>query len=451
MAFSATAGANLLGDLMLRRLLNAAVAVLIAVLPVQYANAMTGTLDDVPAATLLYPYFEVDLDNANGRNTVIGLHNTSATAMLTKVTMWSNAGVPVYAFNVYLTGYDAISFDMRSIFGGTLPVTASAGQDPTDTISHKGPISQDINFASCSGTLPPANPIAASYLSDLRAMFTGRASTTQFANQCVGTNAGDNVARGYVTIDAVNQCSAATVSPATPGYFVSGGAGQATNQNTLLGDYMLVDQSQNRLEVLNAVSIEASNYYAPDARLTTAGNYTFYGRLVGWTAADNREPLATRWGLQGDTGTSQAIVWRDSKTVPAAFSCSPGLPAYAPLGQEGISFFDRASKPTIIPAPPTQTNPFPPGITVGAVATQLTNLNSATLQFPTNTKLGYLTFNLNTTLAGNSNPPVDPAAAQSHVSVIRNLKGVNRLATGAVSTALDNALSTVYHYNEINN
>jgi hypothetical protein len=317
---------------MLRRLLHAVAALLFAAMPLQHANAVIGTLDNVPAATLLYPYFEVDLDNASGRNTVIGLHNSSATAILTKVTMWSNAGVPVYGFNIYLTGFDAISFDLRSVFAGNLPVTASAGQDPADTISHHGSLSQDINFASCNGQLPPDNPIVASYLTDLRAMFTGRVSTVQFPGQCVGTNAGDNVARGYVTIDTVNQCSAATVNPSTSGYFVSGGQGQATNQNTLLGDYMLVDTSQNRFSVENAVSIESAGWFSgtPDPRLTTSGNYTFYGRLVGWTAADNREPLATRWGVQGDTGTSQAIIWRDPKVVPAAFSCATGQPSYAP-------------------------------------------------------------------------------------------------------------------------
>ena len=30
--------------------------------------AVIGTVDDVPAATLLLPYFEVDLDNPNGVN-----------------------------------------------------------------------------------------------------------------------------------------------------------------------------------------------------------------------------------------------------------------------------------------------------------------------------------------------------------------------------------------------
>ena len=38
-----------------RRLLHVAAAMLFAVLPPQHANAVIGTLDNVPAATLLYP------------------------------------------------------------------------------------------------------------------------------------------------------------------------------------------------------------------------------------------------------------------------------------------------------------------------------------------------------------------------------------------------------------
>ncbi|HBL30141.1 MAG TPA: hypothetical protein DD490_25165, partial [Acidobacteria bacterium] len=58
-------------------------------------------------------------------------------------------------WDVYLTGYDVQTVNLRDILvSGILPRTASAGQDPTNTISPKGPISQDINFASCGGFLP---------------------------------------------------------------------------------------------------------------------------------------------------------------------------------------------------------------------------------------------------------------------------------------------------------
>ena len=124
---------------------------------------------------------------------------------------------------------------VRDIFLGNLPHTASAGQDPTDMISNKGPYSQDINFATCSGFLGDPNyfVIPAAALADLQAAHTGQAipSTGLYA----GRNLGDNIARGYITVDTVSACY--PFLPNQPGYFVSGGSGIATNQNTLLGEY----------------------------------------------------------------------------------------------------------------------------------------------------------------------------------------------------------------------
>jgi hypothetical protein len=212
---------------------------LLLFLPAHNAHAVIGTLDPVPAATLLYPYFEVDLSNASGKNTLIGVQNTSATAILGRVTVWTNAGVPIYNFNIYLTGFDMQSFDMRSVLTGTLPVSATAGQDPTDVLSPKGPLSQDINFASCQGHLPPA-PLGAATVTDLQAMLTGKPSTAQFAGQCVGTSLGDNVARGYLTIDTVNSCSTSADPIVDSGtlanYFAGDNSWRMTSQNLMLGD-----------------------------------------------------------------------------------------------------------------------------------------------------------------------------------------------------------------------
>ena len=39
------------------------------------ANAEICTIDDVPAATLLLPYFEVDLNSTNGVTTLFSVNN----------------------------------------------------------------------------------------------------------------------------------------------------------------------------------------------------------------------------------------------------------------------------------------------------------------------------------------------------------------------------------------
>src|ERR1700743_3584845 len=129
------------------------VGLLAAAAPV---SAVICTEDAVPAATLLLPYFEVDLNNPNGLTTLFSVNNASSTAVLAHVVVWSDLSVPVLDFNIYLTGYDVQSVNLRDIIvSGNLPQTASDGQDPTDTISPKGSLSQDINFASCNGQLPP--------------------------------------------------------------------------------------------------------------------------------------------------------------------------------------------------------------------------------------------------------------------------------------------------------
>ena len=119
------------------------------------ATAGTEIISDQPAASLLLPYFEVNLDNRSAATTMLSINDASATAILAHVVIWSDLSVPVLQFNVYLTGYDVYRLNLQSLLlDETQPRTASAGQDPDDTISPKGQFCQDINFASCTGQLP---------------------------------------------------------------------------------------------------------------------------------------------------------------------------------------------------------------------------------------------------------------------------------------------------------
>src|SRR5579864_4712784 len=94
------------------------------------AAAVICTADAVPGATLLLPFFEVDLGNPNGLTTLFAVNNASASAVLAHVVLWSDLSVPVLEFNVYLTGYDVQTVNLRDILVyGNLPQTASAGQD----------------------------------------------------------------------------------------------------------------------------------------------------------------------------------------------------------------------------------------------------------------------------------------------------------------------------------
>jgi hypothetical protein len=396
------------------------------------ASAVICTVDDVPGATLLLPYFEVDLGNTNGVTTLFSINNASATAVLAHVVVWSDLSVPVLDFNVYLTGYDVQSINMRDILAGNLPQTASAGQDPTDTISPKGQFSQDINFASCSGQLP-TGALPASFVTHLQTSLTGQFSS--LLGGCAGLAYGDNIARGYVTVDTVNNCTLRF--PGDLGYFAAGGTGDATNQNVLWGDYFFVNSATNRADGETLVHIEAS---ATNPETSLSGQYTFYGRYVSFTAADNREPLATNFAvrfLNGGpfSGGTNLIAWRDSKVRQGAFKCGT-TPAWYPLGQEQIVIFDEQEHPSVPTTIPVSPQPPQSGIIPFPAETQSTAVGGAA--FPVPFRFGWIFLNLNTTVAAaGSVPPEDPAAAQAWVEAVMSALG--RYSVGFDAIKLDSA------------
>jgi hypothetical protein len=399
--------------------------------------------DNVPAATLLLPYFEVALDDANGVQTLFSINNASATAVLAHVVVWSDLSVPVLDFNIYLTGYDVQTINLRDIFvNGVLPRTASDGQDPQDTISPQGDFSQDINFASCNGQLPPPN-LPSTFITHLQNSLTGQSSAV-LGNRCAGRNLGDRIARGYITVDTVNNCTLRF--PGDAGYFGAGGTGDVTNQNVLWGDYFYVNSGQNFAQGETLVHIEAD---ATNPETSVAGEYTFYGRYVAWTAIDNREPLATNFAvryLNGGvfTGGTDLLVWRDSKVNQGAFTC-PAVagtrPAWFPLGEEGIVIFDEQENPDVPQTFPI--SPQPPDISISPfpAEAQRTAVNGDLLPVPFD--FGWLYLNLNTTVAAaGNNPPEDPAAAQAWVTAVMDADG--RFSVGFDAVTLDDACNALH-------
>jgi len=402
------------------------------------ALAVICAIDEVPAATLLLPYFAVDYTSADGsgQNTLFSINNASATAVLAHVVVWSDLSVPVLDFNVYLTGYDVQTINLWDILhSGNLPQTASAGQDPTDTISPKGSFSQDINFASCSGLLPPPQ-LPADFVAHLQNSLSGRASTV-FGGLCAGRNLGDNVARGYITVDTVNNCTLRF--PGDPGYF----GGDATFQNVLWGDYYQVNSAANFADGNPLVHIEAST---TNPETSTTNFYTFYGRYdtPAWSAADHREPLATNFAarfLNGGpfSGGTDFIVWRDSKVNQGPFTCSAqsGRPFWFPLGQEGIVIFDEQEHPQVPQTFPVSPQPQNPTLSPFPAETQSTHVGGTALPVPFN--FGWIYLDLNTVVTGATNNPLDPAAAQAFVTIRGTSQG--RFSVGYDAIHLDSACS----------
>jgi len=391
------------------------------------AFAVIGTIDDVPAATLLLPYFEVDIANPNGVTTLFSINNASATAVLAHVTVWTDQSVPALDFDVYLTGYDVQTINLRDIFvAGNLPVTASDGQDPKDTISPQGPVSQDINFASCS-VLPYApGAVSASFRQHLQAWFQGNQSPA--TGNCAGSKQPDtNVLRGYVTVDTVNACNL---------FFPSDWAFYApfvTNQNVLWGDYFYVNPDPvtgNFAEGETLVHIESCpTCFVP-------GDHTFYGRYNGASADDAREPLPTTMAarfINGGpfNGGTDFLVWREADESDTAYNCNlQGPPAWYPLEATQIVIFDEEEQPVTNETCPSGDPTCEQEITIPNEANRVDV--AADLLSPFD--FGWAWLNLQHTEV---TPIYGDTAAQTWVTVVMDASG--KYAVGFDAIQLDNA------------
>lgn len=315
-------------------------------------QAAIGVIDKVPAATLLLPYFEVDIARSDGVNTLFSINNAAATAVLAHVTVWTDQAVPALAFDVYLTGYDVQTVSLRDIFvDGKLPLTASDGQDPTDTISPQGEASQDVNFASCGG-MPYVSPaVDAAFRAHLQAWLQGRQSPA--TGTCAGSKTQDGILRGYVTVDTVNACSL---------YFPSDWSLYGplmTDQNVLWGDVLYVNPRLNSAQGETLAHIQS----CPSCFAT--GDHTFYGRYNGATADDSREPLPTTMAARflnggGFDGGTDYVVWRETGSAAVDYSCRlNGPPSWYPLAAEQIVIFDEEEQPVTNEACPGFCDPGP--------------------------------------------------------------------------------------------
>ncbi len=300
-------------------------------------------LDDQPAATLLFPFFRVELDDPSGATTLLSIGNAFSAATQGRVVLWTDWGVPTLAFDIFLTGFDIQTINLRDLFLGRLPRTGSE-------ISPRGPFSRDVPTPpSC--TDPTSAGLGLLDRDLLRAAHTGAALPLTNPHLCAASASG-GTALGYVTIDVVTRCSAPSVgtprnTPADPLYFSAGGRGLAGNANVLWGDSIEIDVNRNFAGSESAVHIVAdSDFFQP-------GDYTFYGRFVGFDSRDDRAPLSSLFQARtlsggGFGGSSELVVWRDTREAkPAPVPCGIA-PGWEPLGEAQIAFFDEEENPISI-------------------------------------------------------------------------------------------------------
>jgi hypothetical protein len=384
------------------------------------------SMDAVPAATLLLPYFEVDVANPGGKTTVMSINNATAEATLAHVTLWTDWALPTLRFDVYLTGYDVQTLNLRDLLNGQLPQTAIASQDPTDTISPRGSLSQDGDFPGCPivNVLPPV-------LGDslLRAH---RGLDAPPWGGCVAHPHGDLLARGYVTVDVVSRCS--VLAPSDAGYFPD----VAAARNVLWGSYFFLHPENNSAQQENLVHIESCDPTVvpePGGCPFGALDYTFYGRYTN-AAEDQREPLASTFATSFVTGGAFAggtrlVVWRDTKaTVETAGACGRYQPSWFPLFEREAHSFDEQENPQRECDGPSFDPPSPACF---RLATQQPVLGAAPsiAGYPPNPSadFGWLFLNLS---HGDVNVRF-PGQAQAWVSAVSTASGRYSVATDAVA------------------
>jgi hypothetical protein len=369
-------------------------------------------LANQPAATMLIPYFEVDLGNPAGQTTLFSVNNASARSTLARVVLWTDWGVPSLAFDVYLTGYDVQTLNLRDLFAGKLPQTEPEASN-SGQLSEPGTL-----FAGCgnTGATGVSPQLGSTDMTWLRAAHTGQPVAS---GQCAGSAAaGTNVATGYITVDAVNRCSPPTVgtlvnTPANGTYFATGGTGLASDANVLWGDYTYINSERNTSDGQTAVAIVAD----PDV-LNGGGTYTFYGRYVGFDGRDNRVPLSSLYYARyvdggAFSGGTDLVVWRDNRRATVAPSSCGASPDWSPLGEMQLVIFDEEENPREI----SGSNAFP-------LTTQKVHVGGASL--PVAQPFGWLMLDL---------WHRDSTHAQAWVSVIMSAEG--RFSTGNEALRVD--------------
>jgi hypothetical protein len=294
-----------------------------------------------PAATLLLPYFEVDVAKPvnDAANTIFTVVNTSRQPQIARVTIWTDYGYPAIWFNVFLTGYDSQPISLYDVIvEGALPATSStAAVGARSAANNANP--KIVSLDSC-GSIPSTIPENA--LTALRAMLTTGANAS--SNDChVGSSHAN--AAGYITIDLVNSCSA--VSPLDPSYYSQ----VLLYDNVLTGDYEHVFPDRSIGNFAGGSPLVHIKAIPEGGNVSTATPlpYTFYDRFTprGGRKVDRRQPLPSSFAsryIQGGTGAfyTDFTIWREGSATNAATCASTN----SAIPTTAIVRFDDAENPT---------------------------------------------------------------------------------------------------------
>ena len=266
-----------------------------------------------PAATLLLPYFDVDVKapQPSAAQTLFTIQNTSRFPQIAGVTLWTDWGFPVLHFNVFLTGYDVQGINLydvlvRATIAGngtssniTVPTNPSLGSQPE--YNDANPRISTINCDHLPGIF------AEFTRQELEALFT--TGKVDFCNKPAGDVHAHAI--GYATIDVKSRCS--LMYPNSPAYW-----SEVLYDNVLTGDYQQITPRNGRLSAQGGplVHIRAVPDGGPAGAVPgTPLAHTFYERYAA-QKSDRRQPLpsvfAPRFVNSGNDGISTTLkIWRE--------------------------------------------------------------------------------------------------------------------------------------------
>lgn len=336
--------------------------------------AVTCAQDNVPAASLLVPYFKVSRGGSTGGDipeggvdTMVAITNVSDINVIAHVTLWNKYSAAVLDFNVPMTGYDVATFRVRDILNGLLNVNALT-QDPdffagSDDVCYNGyaflgghfrrfanPDPADAFNAISTYAVPAYSGAFRTRVwdsldesGDVSALGIGAGSSYKDNDNpaCGKTGVNDGLSgdfSGYITIDVVNYCT--NFFPSDASFYINdaiataGWGATGYGPNVLMGDVFFVDPGQAAGNISGdpVVALEF------DTRLSWTAEKTFYNRYFtaddsGLTPAtvpaayrfvgDGREPLGTSYAFRyfndTDAGLNTwAVVWRSDRYQPTA-------------------------------------------------------------------------------------------------------------------------------------
>jgi hypothetical protein len=278
-----------------------AVAALLAI--ASPAFAITCTVDQRPAATLLVPYFQVSVDSsgnvvnggATALDTIVTIANASAAPMIAHVSLFDQYSELVLDFNIALTGFDVQAMRMSDVISGTLPVTPnSLGHDPCqagDAIVYSGPVNAGGSPDGFLRVVPASDQRAATTQDNHQATTVysvpafgpGLGVIDSLSQDCNGVR-GPN-AIGYITIDHANYCNLS--NPQLENYYTQDAIGM---ENNLWGEIIFTSGSGIPTYAMSTVNLEADDEFGNVALANIDGApvRSFYARYWnGLSGGDN--------------------------------------------------------------------------------------------------------------------------------------------------------------------